>query len=114
MDNMTVKKKFNYRAFVSVLSTLCFITLPISGLLMHEARENNDMFSNHLWMGAHNIFASIFFITAVFHIKFNWKALTGYIRTGMEKAKNISIEFVFGAIIFFLVAGLTVMHAYKG
>jgi len=114
MENITVKKKFNFRAFVSILSSLCFITLPVSGILMHEARESNNIFNNHLWMGAHNIFAAIFMITVIFHLRYNWKALTGYLRCGMEKAKNISVEFVSGAVIFLAVLGLTILHAYKG
>jgi hypothetical protein len=114
MEDTHVKKNFKMRSFVSILCALSFITLPISGFLMHKMRESGDDFGIHLWMGAHNIFSVLFFIAAIFHVKFNWRILFNHMKYGAEQVKGVSREGRLALVIFFAIAGLTVLHAFKG
>ena len=105
---------FNKRGFVSMLAALSFLTLPVTGLLMHKAREGADVFGNHLWMGAHNIFAVLFLVTAVFHIQYNWAVLLVYMKKGEQKLTWLSRETGAALGVFVVVILLTVSHAYWG
>jgi uncharacterized membrane protein len=105
---------FNKRGFVSMLAGLSFLTLPFTGLLMHKARESSDAFGNHLWMGAHNIFAVLFLVTAIFHIKYNWPVLMIYVKKGAEKLSGLSREAAAALGVFFVIIVLSIGHAYRG
>ncbi len=114
MENNSVKTVFNKRGFISILSAFAFLTLPFTGLFMHKARETSDAFGIHLWMGAHNIFAVLFLITAVLHIKYNWQTLISHIKKGALKLTGLSRETLAALSIFLIITLLTAGHAYFG
>ena len=72
------KKSFNKRAVVSVALFILFILLPISGKMIEANKDNPD--AMFIWGGIHSLLALLFTVFGLFHIVYNWKALTRYLR----------------------------------
>ena len=109
-------KKFNWRAFTSLYITLSFIIMILSGMILFLAPPGRianwtDLTILHLtkaqWQAIHTIFTFLFIIASAFHIYFNWKPFTAYLKTKLNKKIRIRRELILSAIltliIFFLV-----------
>ena len=72
------KKSFNKRAVVSVALFILFILLPISGKMIEAEKDNPD--AMFIWGGIHYLLGALFIIFGIFHIVYNWKPLTHYLK----------------------------------
>ena len=77
---MKNKKSFclNKRAIVSVALFVIFILLPISGRMIEFTREN--LATMYIWVAIHCLSGLLFMAFGLFHIVYNWKTLTRYLR----------------------------------
>ena len=72
------KKSFNKRAFVSVALFMLFILLPVSGKMIEATADNHETML--VWGGIHCLLGLIFTCFGIFHIVYNWKTLTHYLK----------------------------------
>ena len=102
------KKKFSWRAFISVLATLTFIASVFTGFILFitpPGRVANWTgwqmlgLSKHQWGAMHICFSAIFFITCLFHIYFNFKALAGYFKNRLTRKFSLRLEWLAAFII---------------
>ncbi len=109
MENVTVKKPFNKRAFTSMGLLSSGLLLPVSGLMNHLLQFEPLTKERHFWMSVHDVAAILFVAFAVAHIAFNWRALLHY----AKKVKGITVnkEAVAAALVVFVVVGLIASHA---
>jgi hypothetical protein len=110
-----VKKKFNFRGFVSLFVVILFLLISVSGIILYVApsgRIANEAGWSVLglnkfdWQSVHTIFTFIFVITIGFHLFYNWRPLLIYFRKKIESHFRLRYEF-FGAtaltvVLFFL------------
>lgn len=83
---MTNKKTFNRRKFVSVGLFLMLSILVITGILIQIYENLEEGFAIHFFTAVHVLTGFFFSVLSILHIIINWRALKGYIKT-----KNVSI-----------------------
>ncbi|KAA3659798.1 MAG: DUF4405 domain-containing protein [Calditrichaeota bacterium] len=111
------QKKFNWRAFVSLYVTFSFLIMVISGIVLYLSPAGRIAKWTHVyilglekesWQAIHIIFTFLFVIAGGFHIWYNWRPFTSYLRTKIQQ--NISLRKEFFAtsfvVLFLLVATL--------
>lgn len=76
---LEAKKKFNYRAFVSVGLLVSGIGLPLSGLMNHYMGLDPLTVSRHFWMSVHDVAGIFFTLFAVTHIILNRHSIKNYV-----------------------------------
>ncbi len=105
-----MKKNFRFRGFVSLLNTFSFIISLISGIVLYFTPQGKIAhwtnwtywgLDKETWGALHINSSLIFFIIAVFHIYYNWRAITGYIYSRFKKAMNLKLELAL-ALVFSL------------
>ncbi|MCA9733809.1 MAG: DUF4405 domain-containing protein [Deferribacteres bacterium] len=106
------QKKFNWRAFVSLYVTFSFIIMVISGIVLYLSPAGRIAKWTHVyilglekesWQAIHIIFTFLFVIAGGFHIWYNWKPFTSYLRTKIQQ--NISLRkelFTSSLVVLFL------------
>jgi hypothetical protein len=109
MDNVTKKKKFNKRAFISISLFLSFLLLPISGLMNHNLQSEALTVERHFWMTIHNISSILFAIFTILHINNNWRVLINHVKKGKG---IISREAFFALILITLVVVVFSRHVF--
>ncbi|NIR49690.1 DUF4405 domain-containing protein [candidate division KSB1 bacterium] len=113
--NKKNSNKVNWRAFTSIFILLSFLMIGISGIILYFAPPGRVAFWSNWtlitvtkegWQAVHTIFAFIFVVTAVFHLKFNWKPLTAYIKRkiqeGSKDRKELALSGILSASILIL------------
>lgn len=106
------KKKFNRRAFISMMAGLTGFSLMVSGLILHILTEHKITGGRDFWVTIHLFSALLFTICAVRHIVYNWSAIKKYIKSDAEKALILSREagFVFIFAIIIILFGIFNSH----
>lgn len=108
-------KKFSWKALVSFYIVFSFIVLGLSGIVLYVAPPGRIAnwsiwrlvaLSKAQWQAVHTIFAALFLLTAAFHLYFNWKVLTAYLRTKMHEGMRMKREL---ALASFVGVGLLVL-----
>jgi hypothetical protein len=101
-------KKFNWRAFFSVLSALSLIGMVFTGVILFVVPPGRIAnwtgwtllgLTKHQWIGLHDWFSIIFVLASIFHIYLNWKALVSYFKNKISKAFALRVEWAFALII---------------
>lgn len=109
---MNNEAKFNKRAFVSVLTTLSFILLAISGFVLfitppgRVANWTGWQFmglTKIQWGSMHIWFSLTFFAVSLFHIYFNWRALLNYFKNRISRNFGMRLEWVAALLLCVLV-----------
>lgn len=116
-----MKKKFNFRAFVSLYIVLSFLVMTISGIILYLAPPGRIAnWSNWKllgllkaqWQAVHTIFTFIFVAAIIFHIYFNWKPLVAYLKTKLNSfiipRKEILASSVLATLVFIFTIKSTV------
>jgi hypothetical protein len=111
-------KKFSWKAFISFYIVFSFIVLGLSGIVLYVAPPGRIAnwsvwqlvgLSKAQWQAVHTIFAALFLVTASFHLYFNWKVLTAYLRTkmheGMRMKRELGVASAAGAALLALTIG---------
>jgi hypothetical protein len=107
MSNDT-KKRFNWRAFVSVLTALSFVGMAFTGVILFVVPPGRIAnwsgwtllaLTKHQWIGLHDWFSVIFVVASVFHLYLNWKAFVGYFKSKVRKAFALRAEWVVALVV---------------
>jgi len=116
--------KFRFRGFTSLLMAFSFFISLISGILLYFTPQGKIAhwtnwtilgLDKEMWAALHINSSLIFFIIFIFHLYFNWKVLTRYIKKKTEMAFNLKYEFLIALIvsIFIIVATLFNIEPFK-
>ncbi len=117
---MAPTKKFSWKVFVSFFIVFSFLVLALSGVVLYVAPPGRIAnwsiwtlvaLSKAQWQAVHTIFATLFLVTAGFHLYFNWKVLMAYLRSkaheGMRMKRELGLASAVGlALVVLTIAGL--------
>lgn len=109
MEQVTKKKPFNKRAFISTALFVSGLSLPFTGFMNHSLQYEGLTVARHFWMTAHDVAGILFVICAVLHVSLNRKILLGYAKKA--KATFISKEALTAIAFVIIVVGLMSLHA---
>ncbi len=102
------KKRFNWRAFVSVLTAFSFIGMTFTGIILFVVPPGRIAnwtgwsllaLTKNQWIALHDWFAVIFVISAVFHLYFNLKPFINYFRSKAAKIFSLRPEWAMALFI---------------
>ncbi len=97
------RRRFNWRAFISVTTALSFVAMSITGVVLFVTPPGRVArwtgwrilaLTKEQWAGLHIWFSLIFMIAAVLHLYLNWRAFLGYFRTRMDRAFALRVEWI--------------------
>lgn len=114
-----MKKKFNWRSFISFGLFYTFFIILFSGVILYIAPAGRVAnwtnwkligFTKSGWQSIHTIFSYTFVILSVFHLFFiNWKAFWTYIRSktkaGLNRKRELVAATLLTVVFFFGVVG---------
>lgn len=114
-----MKKKFNWRAFISFGLTYSFIVLLISGIILYMSPAGRYAhwvnwkimgFTKEGWQSLHTVFSFTFVVLCVFHLfTINWKTFLSYLKSKTQKGLNKKREFFTSTLLFILFTlGITI------
>lgn len=112
-----MKKKFNFRGFVSLYIALSFLIMTLSGIVLflspagRVANWSNWRYIGLLksqWQSVHTIFTFIFVIAISLHLFYNWRPLFAYLKTRIGTHIKLRKEIFGASILALLVFTLTV------
>ncbi len=108
--DISERKAFNKRAFVSVALLVSGMLLPVSGIMNHELQFAGLTTARHAWMSVHNMAATLFCLSAIAHIILNRRALLLY----AHKAAGVMLskEALAAAGLVVAIVGLFASHAF--
>jgi len=102
------KRRFNWRAFFSVLTALSFIGMAFTGVILFVVPPGRIAnwtgwtllgLTKHQWIGLHDWFCIIFVVASVFHVYLNWKLFVSYFKSKVSKAFALRIEWALALVI---------------
>jgi uncharacterized membrane protein len=70
------EKPSNKRAVVSLTLLFSFVSLPVSGIIIHILHGKE---TSHTWLHLHVLFGIIFIVAGIYHIIYNWRVLKHYL-----------------------------------
>lgn len=108
--------RFQWRAFTSVLMTLGFMMLALSGVMLFLAPPGRVAnWTNWTllglrkgeWSGLHVWFGSLFLGMTALHVVFNWRPLVSYLRSRVTRSLGFRAEWAVAAGLAIVVFGGT-------
>jgi len=99
---------FAWRAMTSVLITVSFIILVLSGVMLFVSppgRIANWTNWNILsltkkdWIAVHVCFATLFLVVSIFHLAFNWRPLVSYFKDRLTRQFGFRWEWLVALVI---------------
>ena len=97
------RQGFGWRAMTSVVVTLAFLVLLITGTVLFIAPPGRIAnwtnwnilgFGKHDWVDLHVVFGTLFLAAALFHVVFNWKVLVSYFKNRLSHHFALRLEWV--------------------
>lgn len=114
-------RAINWRAFTSMFILFSFLIIGISGIILyfappgriaHWSQWTLTGLTKESWQSVHTIFAFTFIITAIFHLKFNWKPLMAYIKKKLAEGQTkVRKELALSALVSVGLLVLTLVSA---
>ena len=101
--------RFQWRAFTSVLITISFITLAVTGVMLFVSPPGRVAnwtnwtllgLTKREWIGLHVGFSALFLAVTFFHLVFNWRPLLGYFKDRWTRRLGLRWEWA-GALAAF-------------
>lgn len=101
-------KRFQFRAFVSLLAAFSFVALAVTGVILYItppgriANWTNWTFwtlTKHQWVGLHICFSTLFLIVSVLHIWLNFKPLMSYFARKAQAAARFRVEWLLAIVV---------------
>lgn len=98
---MDGKNRFQFRAFISVLSGFLFVLLVVTGIVLYitpRGRVANWTgwtfwhLTKHEWIGLHICFSAVFLVTCLVHLWLNIKPMIRYFIQSVQTAKRLRWE----------------------
>lgn len=108
----TTIKRFNTRAFVTLMIAFTGVGLPVTGIANHVYGFSALTITRHAWMSAHNVLGLLFIIFSIWHITLNRRALLNHIRGVAARVSFVSREAVLAGAIVTIVLLIFVGHAF--
>ncbi len=115
LNEIKDKKKFHWRSFTTFYIIISFLIMSISGIILYFSPPGRVAYwaewrfialTKTNWQAIHTIFTFLFIAAASFHIYFNWKVITSYLKIkmqeGMKKKRELALSSSLGAIILVL------------
>lgn len=108
--------RFQWRALTSVLMTLGFLLLALSGLVLFLAPPGRVAnWTNWTllglrksdWGGLHIWFGTLFLVMTVAHVWLNWQPLVGYLKNRAMRSLGFRTEWAVAAVLVAIVFGGT-------
>ena len=105
---MEKQNKFSFRAFVSVTTTISFLALLITGVILfitptgrvaHWVNWRIIGLDKDQWGAIHICFGALFLLVSAFHIYFNIKPLLSYFKNKTTKSFAARKEWIISSII---------------
>jgi len=106
--NEKTSSSFQWRAFTSVLMTLGFLLLALSGLMLFLAPPGRVAnwtnwtilgLTKSEWGGVHIWFGTLFLVMTVLHVVFNWRPLVSYFKNRVTRTVGFRKEWAVAAIV---------------
>lgn len=117
--NSNAKKKFNWKAFISLYISFSFIIMIVSGVILYLAPAGRIAKWTHIyilglekdaWQAIHIIFTFLFIIASGFHIWYNWKPFVSYLRNKMQQKFSLRKELIASFLITMLLFVFTLLE----
>jgi len=110
---MSQKKPFNYRAFISVGLFFTLVILFVTAVLIQFFEHDEDSLEMHISVSCHALAGILFIIFNVLHLRFNWLSFKLYLNS--EKVSinkeaifavlSVILAIVFGTFVVYLILG---------
>ena len=106
------KKAFNGRAFVSLLSTVGFLVLVVTGIIMWMQPHGRVAYwtiwrfwgiTKDQWTDVHIIGGLLFLVSGIFHLYYNWRPLMNYLSGKAQSQLKHKTELGLSALVLVLV-----------
>jgi hypothetical protein len=107
--------KLNNRALILFLMLFSAAILPFSGIALHEAISHGSERLKFVAMGFHNVAATIFTLSTLVHLKYNWKPILNYIKDKRDRLLKYPREMAIAGstvVILILFSMLHVLHSH--
>ena len=107
------EKKWNGRAFTSLCSTVSFILLCLTGIILYVEPHGRVAYwtkwhfltlEKDQWGNIHIYSGLLFLVAGGFHIYYNWKPLIKYFSSKIENSLQYKRELAISSIIFIWIA----------
>jgi hypothetical protein len=106
--------RFNWRAFISIMTGLSFIAMSVSGVILFVVPPGRIAnwtgwtifgLTKDQWAGLHIWFSVVFMLAAVLHIYFNWRPLVDYFKNRVSKTFALRTEWL-SSLLLCIVIGI--------
>jgi len=106
------KKKFSWRAFVSVMTAISFVGMTFSGVILFVVPPGRIAnwsgwtlmaLTKDQWSALHLWFSLIFVVAAVCHLWLNWRSFVNYFKDKISKSFALRSEWTAALILCSLV-----------
>ncbi|MHA1566809.1 MAG: DUF4405 domain-containing protein [Alphaproteobacteria bacterium] len=112
------RRRFDYRGLVTLLVTLSFFVMLISGVVVFLAPSGQIAkqidwtmigLDRAKWLTLHISFAVVFIVFSLVHLTFNWRALLHHLRDRVSKHLTLKWEAALAIVVtVWLIAGALV------
>jgi len=111
-----MKKEFSWRAFASVLTTVSFVAMTFTGVILFVVPPGRVAnwtgwtlmaLTKHQWVALHVWFSNIFVVASILHVYFNWKPLVNYFKDKVNKGFALRGEWAAAVVVSAVVFAFT-------
>ena len=115
------KNRFNWRAFISIMTGLSFIAMSVTGIVLFVVPPGRIAnwtgwtifgLTKDQWAGLHLWFSLVFMLAAIFHIYFNWRPLLNYFKNKVSKTFALRSEWI-SSLLLCVVIGIGTLAGLK-
>lgn len=101
-------RRFNWRAFISVITALSFVAMSVTGVVLfvtppgriaHWTGWRIMALTKDQWAGQHIWFSLVFMIAAILHLYLNWRSFLSYFRSQVRRAFALRTEWVIALLL---------------
>lgn len=101
--NTKARYKFNWRGFTTLVITISFLILVISGVILYFTPSGRVVrmtgwafigLDKFQWAMVHISISILFLLTAVVHLYFNWRIFLRHFRTKIEEGFTLGSELI--------------------
>lgn len=114
-------RKYQWRSFITFFVVFSFVILAVTGIVLYVTPPGRIAnwtgwrligLTKTQWQSVHTIHSFLFVVAAAFHLAFNWRVLTGYLRVKVHAGMKKKWEFIgsvgaLGLVFFASVRDLT-------
>lgn len=115
----TRTKTLNWKAFTSFNTTLTFIIMSVTGIILYFAPPGRVAnwsswtfwaLTKEQWQALHTIFSLLFIIASIFHLYYNWKVFVAYIKIKIVRGIRMKWELAWSIVISLVIFILTMYN----